>query len=307
MQPQPGIFSLGNPEHCFIELDLVGGSAAGSDGGRRAGTALVTALAALAGPETSAGGLSVVVGFRPELWAEVAPEAARTNVTSFTPIVGHDGFEMPATQHDAWFWIAGGRRDVVFDSAMRVLDSVGPIATAASELLGWVYQHDRDLTGFIDGTENPSMLEAQDVAVLPQDGSSVLLFQKWQHLSSWRSLSDPDQEQVIGRTKADSIQLADDVLPETSHVARNVVEEDGEELAIYRRNVGYGGPTEHGTAFVGFCATRYPLDIMLHRMAGATDDGIRDALTRYTTPLSGSYYVIPSVDALARFVPRPED
>lgn len=306
MQPQPGIFSLGNPEHCFIELDLRADAGAGGTGPQPgAGAALVTALAALAGPETSVGGLSVVVGFRPELWAEVAPEAARPNVSSFQTISGVD-FEMPATQHDAWFWVAGGRRDVVFDSALRVIDSVAPVATVASELVGWVYQHDRDLTGFIDGTENPSMLEAQAVAVLPQDGSSVLLYQKWQHQASWRSLSDREQEQVIGRTKADSVQLDDDVLPETSHVARNVVEEDGEELAIYRRNVGYGGPTDHGTVFVGFCATQHPLDIMLRRMAGATEDGIRDALTRYTTPLSGSYYVIPSVDALARFVPLPE-
>ncbi len=296
MQPQPGIFSLGNTEHCFIELDRRPDPAAGAD------AALVIALASLAGPQTSAGGLSVVVGFRPEMWASVAPEAARADVSPFEAITG-SGFEMPATQHDAWFWIAGGQRDIVFDSAVRVIDRVSTVATVASELQGWVYRHDRDLTGFIDGTENPSMLEAQAVAVRPEDGSSVLLFQKWGHLPTWRSLSDHDQEQVIGRTKPDSIQLADDVLPETSHVARTVVENDGEELAIYRRNVGYGGPTEHGTAFVGFCATQHPLDIMLRRMAGATEDGIRDALTRYTTPLSGSYYVIPSVDALARFVP----
>jgi putative iron-dependent peroxidase len=300
MQPQPGIFSLGSPEHCFIEFDLRPGAGAGS------GAALVTALAALAGPGTSVGGLSAVVGFRPDLWAEVAPEAARPDVSSFEAIVGPD-FEMPATQHDAWLWIAGGRRDVVFDGAVRVIDSVSSIATVASELGGWVYQHDRDLTGFIDGTENPSMLEAQQVAVRPQDGSSVLLFQKWQHLAGWRSLSDHEQEQVIGRTKPDSIQLDDDVLPPTSHVARNVVEEDGEELAIYRRNVGYGGPTDHGTVFVGFCATQHPLDIMLRRMAGAVEDGVRDALTRYTTPLSGSYYVIPSVEALGRFVPLEDD
>ena len=291
MQPQPGIFSLGTTEHCFIELDLRPGAAAAD---------LVAALAALVGPGTSAGGLSVVVGFEPGLWGEVAPEAARTNVSPFEVIRGAD-FEMPATQHDAWFWIAGGRRDVVFDSAVRVMDRAAPVATVATELIGWVYRHDRDLTGFIDGTENPSMLEAEKVAVLPQDGSSVLLYQKWQHLPSWRDLSDHDQELVIGRTKPDSVQLDDDILPEASHVARNVIEEDGEELAIYRRNVGYGSPTDHGTVFVGFCATQHPLAAMLRRMAGA-DDGILDALTRYTTPLSGAYYVIPSVDALARFV-----
>jgi putative iron-dependent peroxidase len=208
---------------------------------------------------------------------------------------------MPATQHDAWFWVAGGARDVVFDSTVRVLDALAGLASPASELLGWVYQHKRDLTGFIDGTENPPVLEAPSVA-LAEDGFSVLLYQKWQHLASWRQLSIDQQERVIGRTKTDSVELSEDLMPEDSHVSRNVVEEAGEELAIYRRNVAYGGPTDHGTVFVGFCADQHPLDVMLRRMAGV-DGGPRDALTRYTTPLSGAYYVVPSVEALQEFLP----
>ena len=74
---------------------------------------------------------------------------------------------MPATQQDAWLWIAGGSRDVVFDSAIRVLDLLDGLATVASELGGWLYQHTRDLTGFIDGTENPAMIEAPDLRTLP--------------------------------------------------------------------------------------------------------------------------------------------
>jgi putative iron-dependent peroxidase len=292
VRAQPGIFSLGTVDHCFVEMDL----APGGDAGR-----LVAGLAAMIGPETTAGGLSAVIGFRPELWAAVAPEAARPNVRSFAEIRGPE-FTMPATQHDAWFWLAGGERDAVFDAATAVVDSLRAVAAPASELTGWVYRHNRDLTGFIDGTENPSLLEAEEVAVLPQDGSSVLLYQKWRHLPSWRQLSDQEQEQVIGRSKPDSVELPSASMPPDSHVSRNVVEEDGEELAIFRRNVAYGGPTEHGTAFVGFCATQHPLDIMLRRMAGATEDGIRDALTRHTEAHSGAYYLIPSVDALGRFV-----
>ena len=296
MQPQPGIFALGTAEHCFVELDLADGAAA-SD--------LVGALAGLSGPETTISGVSFVVGFRPELWRSVAGSASDSGsagtgpVRSFEEIRGPD-FTMPATQHDAWFWIAGGARDVVFDSTVLVLDAVGSRATVASELGGWLYQHSRDLTGFIDGTENPSMIEAASVAV-DGGGSSVLLYQKWRHLPSWRTLKVEEQERVIGRTKADSVELDEEVMPEDSHVSRNVVEEDGEELAIYRRNVAYGGPTDHGTVFVGFCATQHPLETMLRRMAGV-GDGVRDALTRYTTPLSGAYYVVPSVDALRGFV-----
>jgi putative iron-dependent peroxidase len=289
VQPQPGIFALGNPDHCFVELDLAPGSSFRD---------LVVRLAGFSAPETTIAGVNFVVGFRPEAWASLTGEEARAR--SFEPIAGAD-LVMPATQHDAWFWVAGGARDAVFDNTVAVLDGIVEDAAVASELGGWLYQHTRDLTGFVDGTENPSMLEAQSVAV-GADGSSVLLFQKWRHLAAWRQLAVDAQERVIGRTRPDSIELDEKTMPSDSHVSRTVVEEGGEELAIYRRNVAYGGPTDHGTVFVGFCASQHPLDIMLRRMAGATDDGIRDALTRYTTPLSGAYYVVPSADALRAFV-----
>lgn len=289
MQPQPGIFALGTPEHCFVELDLAPGAEPSS---------LVSALAALSGPETTISGVSFVVGFRPEVWGSISGANAAPGVRSFEEIRGPE-LTMPATQHDAWFWVAGGARDVVFDSTVRVLDAIGGCATVGSELGGWLYQHSRDLTGFIDGTENPSMVEASSVAV-DGDGSSVLLYQKWRHLPSWRQLGVREQERIIGRTKADSVELDEDEMPQDSHVSRNVVEEGGEELAIYRRNVAYGGPTDHGTVFVGFCASQHPLETMLRRMAGV-GDGVRDALTRYTTPLSGAYYVVPSVDVLRGF------
>ena len=299
MRPQPGIFALADPEHSFVELDLLEGADPAD---------LVKALASLSGPETTITGVNFVIGVRPEVWARVAPIVSEDDgtvpagpgpVRSFEDIAGPE-LVMPATQHDAWFWLSGGSRDLVFDSTLRVLDSVAAWAAPASELAGWLYDHTRDLTGFIDGTENPSMLEAPAVAAGP-DGSSVLLFQKWAHLSSWRRLTVEEQERVIGRTKPDSIELDEAVMPADSHVSRTVVEENGEELHIYRRNVAYGGATDHGTIFVGFCATQHPLDIMLRRMAGA-DGERRDALTRYTTPLSGAYYLVPSVEALSTFV-----
>lgn len=281
---------MGVPEHCYIELDLRPGVEAAE---------LVRRLAELTGPETTLSGVGVVVGFRPELWNSVAAEGASVGARSFEEVAGSD-VTFPATQHDAWFWIAGGARDVVFDSALRILAATEGVAVVASEVNGWIYQHERDLTGFIDGTENPRMLEALEVAA--PAGSSVLLYQQWRHQASFRRLSVAEQERVIGRTKADSTELDEDEMPADSHVSRNVVERDGEELRIYRRNVAYGGPTDHGTVFVGFCAEQEPLQVMLERMAGI-GDGIRDALTRHTVALSGAYYVIPSVDALRAFVP----
>lgn len=300
---QAGIFGLGAPEHSYLELDLRGGASA---------VDLVKAVAGLAGPLSTGGGVNLVIGFRPELWAEVVDTGLPAGVTGFNaPIVGVDGFQMPATQHDAWLWIAGSDRTTVYTNAREVLAAVADVAVVATETGGWVYAHNRDLTGFVDGTENPSLLDAPGVALVadgPGAGGSVLLFQRWTHATAgWEALPVAEQEKVIGRTKPDSVELAEDVMPATSHVSRNVVEEDGAELKIFRRNVAYGTATDHGTMFVGFAAQQRILDLMLRRMAGATADGLRDALTLYTTPVSGAYYFIPPTGALAGFAPEEAD
>lgn len=222
-------------------------------------------------------------------------------------MVGVDGFAMPATQQDAWVWVAGAAPDLVFDVATDVVSALAPVATPASEVTGWSYRHSRDLTGFEDGTENPSLAKAPGVALVPDgapgQGSSVVLVQQWvHHAERWNALAVAEQELVMGRTKADSVELDDDVLPEDSHVSRTVIEdEDGQELEIFRRNVPYGSVGEHGTMFVGLSADPRPMHRMLERMAGV-EDGIRDALTRYSTPLTGAYYVVPALEALAAFV-----
>jgi putative iron-dependent peroxidase len=119
-------------------------------------------------------------------------------------------------------------------------------------------------------------------------------------VTAWESLGTARQEQAMGRTKDDSIELED--RPEDSHVARTDQEEFGD---VFRRNMPYGTVTDHGTMFVGFAATQAPLARMLDSMAGI--GGPRDALTRYTTPLSGAYYFVPSVEALAVYAPPEED
>jgi putative iron-dependent peroxidase len=180
----------------------------------------------------------------------------------------------------------------------------------AREVTGWLYRHDRDLTGFIDGTENPTLLEAPGVVAVPDGsgaGSSVVLFQLWQHdTAAWESLGVVGQERAMGRTKDASIEFDDEDMPPSAHVARTTVERDGKELDIFRRNVAYGGVTEHGTAFVGFAQDQWRMAEMLRRMAGATDR-IRDGLTHWLTPLTGAYYTVPAVEALGRFAPPAED
>ena len=225
---------------------------------------------------------------------------------------GSEGFTMPATQSDLWLWIAGASYDGVFDLGREAIAKLGGMATMDRHLNGWSYKHSRDLTGFEDGTKNPSLMIAPGLATIPDGapgaGGSVLLFQQWQHKAKdWEALPVATQENVIGRTKPDSIELAEDVMPPDSHVQRTTVEIEGEEQKIFRRNTSYGDVLTFGTVFVGFSADQSRMDRMLRRMSGA-EDGMRDALTRYSTPLTGSYYFVPSLADLQRFAaPEEED
>jgi putative iron-dependent peroxidase len=295
---QLGIFALGTVEHFYVELDLVPGGDP---------SALVRGLAALVGPGTTVRGVNVVVGVRPSIWARLSGNAPADAADFDEDIVGAQGMRMPATQHDAWLWISGGARDAVFDAGLAALATLNRWAFVSMELNGWLYRHDRDLTGFIDGTENPSLLEAYAVAVVPSGpgaGSSVVLVQQWKHQSeAFMQLPVEAQERIIGRSKDDSIELDPSVMPPTSHVSRTVLERDGVELPIFRRNTAYGGVTDHGTLFVGFSQEQFRLTEMLRRMAGV-GDGVRDALTRFTTPLTGAYYVCPAADELLKLSPE---
>jgi putative iron-dependent peroxidase len=289
--PQGGIFALGTSSHAYLEFDA---------NDRNGAPRLVTAIASLREPRTTMGGVNLVAGFRPELWREVMPDDAPAGLEGFNEaIVGPDGYTMPATQHDAVLWLSGSAYDVVFEVGRGAISAVGGFASVSAETSSWPYRHDLDLTGFIDGTENPTLLEAPDVVLVPEGspgaGGTILLLQKWVHdATAWDSLPIRRQELIIGRTKVDSVELEDK--PADSHAASTDQDEFGH---IFRRNMPYGTITEHGTMFVGFCNTREPLETMLESMAGITS-GTRDALTFFTEALSGAYYFIPSSDALTR-------
>jgi putative iron-dependent peroxidase len=285
---QTGIFALGTASHAYLELDATSDAAA-----------LVAAVASLREPRTTMGGVNLVAGFRPELWRDLRPEDTPADAAGFNAdIAGIEGFVMPATQHDAVLWISGGSYDVVFDVARAAIAALGDLATVGEETSSWSYHHDLDLTGFIDGTENPTLVEALGVVAVPDGsagaGGSTLLLQKWRHDATvWEALGVERQEEVIGRRKADSVEL--DPKPADSHVASTDQDTFGK---ILRRNMAYGTVTDHGTMFVGFAAAREPLQAMLESMAGLKS-GARDALTRYTSPVSGAYYVTPSIESIA--------
>jgi porphyrinogen peroxidase len=290
--PQAGIFALGTSSHAYLEFDLLDAKQCRQ---------LVSTICAVREPRTTTGGVNFVIGFRPELWRDVAPDDIPPGVNGFNSAIrGVEEFVMPSTQHDALVWLSGSAYDVVFDMARSVIRDLAGQASLGQETSSWSYRHDRDLSGFIDGSENPTLLDAPVHALLPEGAAgaagSVLLLQKWKHKTAeWEALPTDHQERVIGRTKLDSIEL--EHKPADSHVARTDQDEFGN---IFRRNMPYGKVDDHGTMFVGFSADQKRLSRMLESMAGLVT-GTRDALTRFTQPLTGSYYFVPSVESLRRF------
>ncbi len=292
--PQPGLFALGTPIQTFLELDLVDPALATAE--------VLATVQALVGGVKTGQGCNVSVGVRPSLWRTVRPDACPDQVHDYdAPVVGDDGFTMPATQHDLVVWVAGGQQDAVFDEGRRALAALGGIATLAHENKGWNYHGNIDLTGFVDGTENPSIAEAASICLVPAGepgaGSSVLLLQEWRHdLAAWAAAGTQAQERAIGRTKADNVEL--DPKPQGAHNARTDQDVVGK---ILRKNIPIGGVADPGTLFIGLCAQQSVLQTMLERMAGQ-NGAPRDELTRYTTANTGAYYVLPAAEAL---VPRP--
>jgi putative iron-dependent peroxidase len=292
--PQFGIFAQGTHAHHFLEFDL------------RPNVTAVEAVAAfrrLRAPALSTGGINLVAAFGAATWRGVSGSTAPADLASFHEIAAPGARPAPATQHDAWLWISGAEPDVTWDRAQAAARAVGDVASLAAEQQAFTYRGGRDLTGFVDGTANPPLSRAAEVALVPPgqpgEGGSHVLAMRWVHdLANFDRLSVDDQQRVIGRTKVDSIELTGSEKPRTAHIARVEVDRDGGELEIFRRSVPYGTVSEHGLYFVAFSAERSRYDVMLARMFGTAGDGFHDRLTDFSRPVAGAYYFAPSLNAL---------
>jgi porphyrinogen peroxidase len=299
---QPGIFAQGTRAHHHLELTLRPG-ARGAD--------VSQALRSLREPAVTVGGANIVIGFGPACWQRLAPARTPADLRDFETITGSAGSHAPSTQHDLWVWIHGTGPDLVLDTARAIERCLRPVAELVLEQPGFVYRDSRDLTGFIDGTENPPVEEGPEVALVdegPGALGSFAMTMRWVHnLEAFDALSVPEQEDVFGRTKDLSIEMSDERKPAKAHIARVVIEENGQELEIYRRSVPYGRVGELGLFFVAFSAEPHRFDVMLARMFGTDGDGLHDRLTNFSRPMSGSYWFVPSLDALAEVMGGPRD
>jgi porphyrinogen peroxidase len=292
--PQFGIFAQGTHAHRFLEFDLKPGVTAEQ---------AVGAFQELRTPDVSAGGVNLVLAFGTDLWRAIAPETIPIGLAPFQAVAGRDGHGAPATPHDAWLWISGAEPDVTWQSARFAALAVEAAARLAYEHEGFTYHGGRDITGFIDGTANRQVRRAAEVAIIPPgqlgEGGSHVLTMRWVHdLAAFERLSIAEQERVIGRTKADSVELSAADKPANAHIARVETSVEGAEVEIFRRSVPYGTASEHGLYFLAFSAERSRYDLLLARMFGTAPDGVRDRLTEFSRPVSGSCYFAPSLNAL---------
>jgi putative iron-dependent peroxidase len=198
--------------------------------------------------------------------------------------------------------------DLCFEFAAQVMKRLGGAVTVADEVQGFRYFDERDLIGFVDGTESPSGAAGVSAAIVSADddpdfaGGSYVIVQKYLHdMAGWNSISIEEQERVVGRTKLDDIELPDDVKPANSHVALNTITgPDGEERQIIRANMPFGNPGkgEFGTYYIGYAATPSVTEEMLSNMFIGLPPGNTDRILDFSTALTGTLFFTPCADFL---------
>jgi putative iron-dependent peroxidase len=205
--------------------------------------------------------------------------------------------------------------DQSFEFAGQLVKQLGDAATVVDEVHGFKYFDERDLLGFVDGTENPPGLAGLAAVLVTEEqdagfaGGSYVMVQKYLHdLDAWNRLTVEEQERVIGRSKLADIEMPDDVKPPNSHVAVNtIVDPDGTQRQILRDNMPFGraGSGEFGTYFIGYAGDPAVIEEMLRRMFLGPRPGGYDRILDFSTPVTGSLFVVPTADFLADQPPPP--
>ncbi|WP_338560418.1 Dyp-type peroxidase [Acinetobacter sp. KS-LM10] len=248
--------------------------------------------------------IKTAVAFGPELWAQLYDQTP-IGFKQLDPIAG--SFNMPVVPADVIIHIAAQRTDICFALSQAFFDGIQNQVEVLDERVCFRNFDGRDLTGFIDGTENPQFPDDRaETALLGveagvfADGSFVFA-QRYAHdLEKWKKLKVDAQEHVIGRTKLESIELDDDIKPENAHTARAIVEDgQGEEMEILRHSLPYGdGHGDQGLFFIAYTKNLSILDEMLKQMFGTSGDGIHDRLLHFVTAVDGAYFFAPSEELL---------
>ncbi len=238
------------------------------------------------------------VAFGAQFWQRFNIEKP-ADLVDFSEL-GKGDFIAPATNGDVLIHLHSSRLDLNFYLFNQLMNAISDDVDVLDEVNGFRYLDSRDMTGFVDGTENPKDEQRAEVALIPEGeyaGGSYVMLQRFVHsLPSWNRLSVEKQEKIIGRTKPDSIELDD--VPANSHVGRIDIKEEGKGLKIVRHSLPFGTVSgEHGLLFIAYCNEMHNFQAMLNSMYGEAD-GEYDQLLNFTTAKTGAYFFAPSLDML---------
>jgi putative iron-dependent peroxidase len=265
----------------------------------------VSGLQRSVGFRLPAGRLSCVTGIGAELWDRLFPHVDRpAGLHRFRTWKG-SRHTAPSTPGDLLFHLRAGQMDLCFELAAKIVERLREVADVEDETHGFKYFDERDLLGFVDGTENPSGHEAARAVLIGEEdpsyaGGSYVLIQKYVHdLTAWNALKVEDQESAIGRSKLDNIEIRDKA--SNSHVALNTIDgPDGNELKILRDNMPFGSikDGEFGTYYIAYAATPDVPEQMLRRMFLGDPWGNYDRILDFSTALTGGLFFVPTAEFL---------
>ncbi len=251
------------------------------------------------------GGLSCVMGFGSEAWDLLfgPPRPAKLHV--FQELRAGERHAV-STPGDLLFHIRAMRMDLCFELATQIMARIGHAVSPVDEVHGFRYFDDRDLLGFVDGTENPRGEAAIDAVLVGEEDAgfaagSYVIVQKYLHdLAAWNGLPTEAQERIIGRKKLSDIELEDSIKPTSAHSALTTIVEDGKEIKILRDNMPFGraGDREFGTYFIGYSRSPRTIEQMLENMFIGRPPGNYDRLLDFSHAVTGNLFFVPSATFL---------
>ncbi len=255
-------------------------------------------------------GLTCVAGFGSDAWDKLFGAPRPAELHPFKEIRS-GGRLAVSTPGDILFHIRAKRMDLCFELATQIMDSIGDVIHVADEVHGFRYFDDRDVMGFVDGTENPRGNAARDAAIVGGEdpafaGGSYVIVQKYLHdLKAWNALPVEMQERIIGRRKLSDIELSDADKPSNAHNALTNIEENGVQLQILRDNMPFGRPGhgEFGTYFIGYCRTPRVTETMLENMFVGRPPGNYDRILDFSRAATGSLFFVPTANFLDNVPP----
>ncbi|MBN8868212.1 MAG: Dyp-type peroxidase [Solirubrobacterales bacterium] len=251
------------------------------------------------------GHLTCVTGIGADFWDRLFDSPRPAGLHPFGELRG-ETHTAPSTPGDLFFHIRATRLDMCFELSRLLVNRLRGSARVVDEVHGFKSFDERDMLGFVDGTENPEPYEAPAAVLIDDeprfDGGSYLIVQKYLHdLGAWDGIPVEEQEKAVGRTKLDDVEFPDEDKPSNSHLALNVIEdEDGEELQIMRFNMPFGevGTDEYGTYFIGYAKDPAVTERMLENMFIGLPPGNHDRLLDFSTAVTGNLFFVPSADFL---------